>query len=342
MDRHRIHQTASFCLDFVAKGQLSNGEFRTLLYFPGRSENGWIYSGPSVFITACIGIALLDSTDGTATNVSQRAAGFVHSQMEKRGLWRFYPHNGLFRFNTPMDVDDTALASYLLKRCNIEFPDNRKLMLMQLDGNGAFLVWFLPRFRYLATPSLFWSLCADLRHSLTTFFPMEGRTEAPLIRYDDHEHAVTANALLYLGKGPETQRSINHLTEDLLFAPSFDQLFYPDMLFTYFHVSRAYREGIEDLGNLKARVVNHIAAMPSDADILCHAVALITLMNFGADIQSAMSHAHIIAAAPHEVLASPFPYFCTKDRNMLGGSSELTCAFVYEALTLFLERYTES
>jgi hypothetical protein len=333
----QLQNISKFCLDTISKGQLNNGEFKTYLFFPGKSENGWIYSGPSVFLTSSIAIALLKSKNNIAKDICIRAANFVHSQMEADGLWRFYPHYGLFKFNTPMDVDDTSLASYLLSECNIRFPDNRKILLKQLDRCGNFYIWFLPRWQFFSQPRLFFRFLFDLRFSFPIFFPLKGRTDAALIRYGDFEHAVSANAILYMKQNRDTQKTINHITEDILFGNEHNYFFYPGELYTYYHVSRVYEDGVKDFENIKQKVSNFFLNNSDDIhqNVLNQAISVITLINFDIEPDLVKEIIQKIMTSPLESIAQPYAYFCTKDRNMLGGSVEFTCATVMEAIRKF-------
>lgn len=323
--------------------QLPNGEFKTQLFFPKKSDNGWIDVGSSVFITSSIGILLCDIQNKEAQKLAKNAAHFVKQQMEPLGLWRFYPHHGLFKFNTPLDVDDTALASLLLQKCNIEFPNNKTFLLQQQDSKGNFLIWYLPRLRYLLQPKFFWFLINDLNLSYPIFFPLKGRTTEPLARFNDYEHAVTANVLLYLGKNEATQKSIYHLAEDLLFGSEIKTHFYPHLLFIYFHVSRLYVLGITEFSNLKQKICNYIEQENEviHASVLNQSVAAITLMNFKISSDKVKDLILKIADTPLEKIAAPYPYFCTKDRNMEGGSVAFTYAIVCAALQKFQDLYEE-
>jgi hypothetical protein len=340
MNKEELIDIADFCLGKIEMGQSETGEFKTFLYFPGKSENGWIYSGPSVFLTSSIAISLLNTDNFLAKNIREKAALFVRSQMEPSGLWRFYPHNGLFKFNTPMDVDDTCLASYLLKKCNIKFPENKEYILKQIDRKGNFYVWFLPRLRYLYSPSFFINLVFDLRYSFPIFFPLKGRTTAPLIKYNDYEHAVSSNAVLYLSKTKETQKTINHITEDVLFGNEHNMFFYPDFLFTLYHISRAYNEGISDFENLKQKVNSYflVNKQACSSNILNKAISIITLLNFKINSNLVDEFLSDIIKADKNEIAAPYAYFCTKDRNMVGGSAEFTCAVVYDAIQKYLQK----
>jgi len=55
----RLAEVEDFCLKTIDLGQMENGEFKTFLFFPGKEDNGWIYAGPSVFLTSSIAITLI-------------------------------------------------------------------------------------------------------------------------------------------------------------------------------------------------------------------------------------------------------------------------------------------
>jgi hypothetical protein len=336
--RSNLQYILSECLKYIANSQEQNGEFKTYLYFPGKPENGWIYAGPSVFITSTIAINLLDIPNTDAKQVCIKAAKYVKTQMESGGLWRFYPHNGLFKFNTPLDIDDTSLASYLLSKEGIVFPDNRSLLLHQVERRKNFQIWFLPRFKLLVKPSYWLRLVFDLRFSWPIFFPMRGRTNAPLIAFSDFEHAVNANVLLYLGKSQQTQSIINHMVEDLLFGSKHNLYFYPNYLFVYYHVSRLYKSGIEDVANTRNMIENYLSSNKEliHSSVFNQATALATLCNFGSKHSLVSELANQIELINIEEIFTNHPYFCTKDRNMLGGSEALTASIVANAISLYL------
>ena len=334
MMKNRLLEIEDFCLKKIDEGQLESGEFKTFLFFPDKSENGWIYAGPSVFLTTSIAITIHRSTHVIAQKICSKASKYVKSQMELGGLWRFYPHHGLFKFNTPMDIDDTSLASYFLLKSNVNFPDNKALLYNQITRKGDFYIWFLPRVSFLKNIKLFFSLVFDIRYSFPVFFPLKGRTSAPLISYYDTEHAVNANALLYLGEHAETKKAINHLVEDLLFGNAHNQFFYPGVLYTYYHVSRLYDEqGIMQIENLKNKVENYfnLELDINKMNIQDKAVAVLTLLNFKLNVKLINGLMEQISNTPTSEIEMPYGYFCTKDRNMIGGCKEFTCAIIAEA-----------
>ncbi len=327
------------CIDFIAKEQCDNGEFKTHLFFPGKADNGWIYAGPSVFITSSIAINLLLSDEQETIEIRKKAATYVKSQMEEGGLWRFYPHNGLFKFNTPQDIDDTCLASYLLSKEQIPFADNKELIYGQLVKNRNFNIWFLPRFKFITKPAYWLRLLVDLKYSWPIFFALKGRTSAPLITFSDAEHAVNANAILYLGKNERSQQAINHLVEDLLFGNKHNIYFYPGYLFVYYHVSRLYKQGISDIENTKLLVENYLTKNKEvvNESTLHKAIALATLCNYASKLKLVDELAAELLNTNTTEIFSNYGYFCTKDRNMLGGSEAYTASAVVNAISLYLK-----
>ena len=337
-----LKEIEKFCFETISQGQLENGEFKTFLFFPDKPENGWIYAGPSVFITSSIAINLLKNHNIKAKKICKNAAQYIRSQMEEDGLWRFYPHHGIFKFNTPMDIDDTCLASYILQKENISYPDNKKLIYKQINKKGEFYIWFLPRLIILSNIKNFFRFLFDLRYSFPIFFPLKGRTSAALINYKDTEHAVNANAILYLGENLKTKKTINHLVEDLLFGSNHNQYFYPSILYTYFHVSRLYSDlEIKQIENLKNKVINYFKN-EYDIDkmnIQEKAIAILTLLNFKINIPLLKILITDISVSSYDDIAKPYGYFCTKDRTMFGGSIEYTCSIVSESIRKYVINY---
>lgn len=331
-----IEETESFCIELISNAQAETGEFKTFLFFPEKKENGWIYSGPSVFLTSCIGISLLNLPQDHCKKIVLKAASFVKSQMNEYGLWRFYPHHGLFKFNTPLDIDDTSLASYLLSKCNISFPDNKKYLLKQIDNYGNFKIWFFPRLRYLTYPKLWWSLLTDFLNYYPILFPLKGRTTKPLVSFNDFEHAVSANALLYLGKNSSTQKSINHLIEDTLFGNTQNYFFYPGEIFTLYHYSRLYSVGIQDFENVKSKVENYVLKLDfNQQDFFHKLIILLTCLNFKILLEFVEKKFKILFENYENELKSHYGYFCTKDRMMLGGSNVYVASVFLELIHLY-------
>jgi hypothetical protein len=175
---------------FLESAQLASGEIpieiagRRDMAGPGSRE-------PAVFPAALAARAL--SGVPAAERLRSRALDFLLREMSPDGLWR-HPSTGLGKhWHTPLDVDDTALASAALVGAGRSFCDNRALLLAHREPEtGLFLTWFA---RWWPHP------IAMLR-----FFRTIGER-------GDVDSVINANAVFYLGACEETAPAIGHMLQ---------------------------------------------------------------------------------------------------------------------------------
>jgi len=335
-----INNKQELLFNFLAERQRSNGEFQSTIFFPALPLNGWIYAGPSPFTTSCILMALGDIDNDITKQIKTNGCKFIISLMERNGLWRFYPHGGIFKFNTPCDLDDTVLASYVLKKNGYSYPANEKLIYYQQKKDGLFYTWDFPRLKMLfQNPYHFFWLTKDLKDTYKILFPLKGRTEHPLISFSDSEYTVNANVLFFLGQNERTLQCINIITESILFGheEELKQHFYFSKTFLYYHISRCYAAGIETFGRLSQHIENYFAGKIDNAgcvvNVLESATALTTLINLNINNSLTDRIAGYLSNLPIDAITQPYAYYTVKDRNMIGGSSELTAALYLEAMS---------
>src|SRR5207249_9706908 len=107
-----------------------------------------------------------------------RALDFLQREMEPDGLWRHPSTASRGYRHTPLDVDDTSIASSALAAAGRRFPDNRALLLANRDRRGLFLTWIVR----------WWP------HPILTY-----RFFTHVAERGDVDSVVNANAVVYLG-----------------------------------------------------------------------------------------------------------------------------------------------
>lgn len=230
---------------FLRRAQLSHGEFKTLLGTDVRLSNAVFDSSP--FVTSFVVYALSHVDCAEVDDMVQKALGFLRTDMEYGGLWRYYSSRQFKHCRIPPDLDDTACVSYALKSHGQAIPDNEWLFHHNRDAAGRFLTWVRPR-RFAWAPR-FW-----LVRALGALQARRARLRAPQLNSPDPRFAkrrdpvgidvdpvVNANAVLYLGEGSDTALAIDYLISLLRAGPG-DRfsLYYKDILALYYAVARAH------------------------------------------------------------------------------------------------------
>jgi len=143
---------------------------------------------PCVFPAALAARAL--SIAPSAERVRSRALDFLQREMSPDGLWR-HPSSDLREYrDTPLDLDDTAIASTALAAAGRRFPNNRDLLLAERDRSGLFRTWIVRRWRHPLRTWRFFRHIAEVR---------------------DVDAVINANVVIYLGDCEETRPAIEHL-----------------------------------------------------------------------------------------------------------------------------------
>src|SRR5438874_3052053 len=108
-------------LTFLGRVQRPNGSFPTYMSFD-RAMQGELVPDGSVFPTALIAHSL-GFVPG-AVEMRDRAVDFLHGEMDGHGLWRYWSHDYPHLHNLPPDLDDTCVASAVLKCAGRKYPEN--------------------------------------------------------------------------------------------------------------------------------------------------------------------------------------------------------------------------
>ena len=315
-------------IPFIISQQESTGGFPTWESYPVvNPAAGWTHlPDPSPFITANILFALIQVNDLRLNDVIARGAKSLLSSKEGKGFWRFWPVKSK-QHPLPLDMDDTCIALSVLERCGYHF-NNRNILLNNQNTDGYFETWLRPRLSTLFLSPLvtfdFFNdyLLARPTHKLGYF------------AYSDHEPAIAANALLYLGENGKTNSCIKQIIREVR-SGDMPKKFYDDEVVIYYHISRAFANGIQsfiELGPVMAeRICNRFKKnMACKNELMC-AMAANVLLDHGLEIDFAEQLLNHIAGSdcfPDQWITDA--YFCSNDKNFLAGSPALTASVFVE------------
>lgn len=317
-------------LNYLAARQTETGEFRSLESYPPEhplGDKGWFYTDASPFIHANVLLTLLEIKHPIADSILKKGCQFIHQHQEWRGLWRFWKHGGTTH-NVPIDLDDTALCSFLLSKNGYNI-NNKKYLYQNRDTDGYFLTWMLPTWKTLRYPSLYQFLKQDI-HKIRPILA------SPMLATADQEPAVAANVLLYLGDNARTKRCSQAILEQLENPSEAPMQYYNDPLVIFYHVSRAFRHGSRQLLPATTLFQHYIANQKMPDTIFKQAMLASTYYNFELKDASFLSPLmEIIKNALDQPHWESHIYFVSKDRNFRAGSPELTAALCLEAFSKY-------
>ena len=212
---------------FLESAQLPSGELPIELS-PTAEMSGDCVREPVVFPAAVAARAL--SITPSAARVHSRALDFLQREMEPDGLWRHPSSDKPVHYYTPLDVDDTSLASSALAAAGRRFPDNRRLLLANRDRSGLFRTWIVRWWPHPLLTRHFFRHVAEVR---------------------DVDAVVVANAIFYLGPGKETRPAVEHLLEVLRSNREMKSTIWYGSRFTvWYFFSHALREIAPEAGEM--------------------------------------------------------------------------------------------
>lgn len=138
-------------LQYIASTQLEYGEFPSIFYPNKASPNDILYANydSNLFMSAMIAADLNTIDLPVAAHLTKRVARYVLSQINNdRGLWSYFTTHSIAPLypNTVYDLDDTAVASMVLKQNGYDVKDNFDTIKANRDESGAYLTFFdMPR-----------------------------------------------------------------------------------------------------------------------------------------------------------------------------------------------------
>src|SRR5207249_106686 len=128
------------------------GEFKVYVSPDLNLERDCVFD-PSVFPTALIAYALGFADAPEVEDILDNALSFLLDEMEGPGLWRYWTKQHSSHSTIPPDLDDTACASFVLRRHRLPFPSNESLIFANRTRQGLFYTWVTARWSLPLLPS---------------------------------------------------------------------------------------------------------------------------------------------------------------------------------------------
>ncbi|MEO8619701.1 MAG: hypothetical protein ABI625_01475 [bacterium] len=323
---------------FLAARQLPSGEF--VCY---RSTDATLKTAretdSSPFPTALIAYSLGFVGSSESRAMLARAMTFFVAEMEGPGMWRYWTRAHVNHGMIPVDLDDVACVSYVLRREGVPFPSNARLLAANRDRNGRFHTWIVPRMP-LPRNFAWWrvALWQWANPAKAHYFWKLNECEP-----QDVDGVVNANVLLYLGSCDETRGVVPYLETIMRNGEEARCDKWHLNVFTFhYSIARAFRDGVRSLGAMRnesvRRIVEH--ARPdggignSELDTALAVCALVAWQS-----ESPALHRAVDSLLARQGVAGEWPatvmYYGGPKRFFGWGSEELTTGFCLEALARF-------
>jgi hypothetical protein len=244
---------------FLEAAQLPSGEI-PIEIAATPEMNGDCVREPVVF-PAAVAARVLAITP-SASRVRSRALDFLLREMHPDGLWRHPSTDKPQYYDTPLDVDDTSIASAALVAAGRKIPDNRGFLVANREPTGLFRTWIVRWRPYPLLTRRFFRYVAETR---------------------DVDAVVSANVVIYLGDCEECRPSIEHMLEVLRTNGEMRSTIWYGSLFTvWYFFSLALRELAAEAGDM---IVPRIeATTPRNALELALATSTLLVWNRVPDV----------------------------------------------------------
>lgn len=333
-------------LDFLADSQHPDGEFPQLIWNGDDPQTGIPESSP--FITALLAYSL-EFCGPRARPMLDRALSFLQSTMEPQGVWRFYSPKQFKHNRVPPDVDDTACASFVLKRHGKNLPDHAWVFEENRSSDGLYWTWMVPGQSSSAPYRAYLETLEVLAEMRSPAKPPEflgnSRFFTPKDAVPEREvdAIVNANVLLYLGESTATQPVIDLLIDVVKKNRELESTFYYcDAASFYYMVGRAYDCAAPGLNVLAPIIRERIASRLKDStngsisplNLAMSACALLTFApdseEIGIIVEQLLSNQREDGSWPRA------PFYAGLAETW--GSDELTTGFAVEAISRYLQR----
>jgi hypothetical protein len=335
---NRIAPALERGLDFLARRQHADGNFPILVSSDPEMKKD-LEQDSAHFATCLILYCLGFIRDERIDSMINAGCRSLASGMEGAGYWRFWPRHHHFYRYIPHDTDDTAFASFLLKKYRSDFEGgNRSVLLLNRDPRGLFYTWIFPRFRTLFHPAT-WTLPWRDWLGRILYIPAWRQTEAAP---DDVDAAVNANALLYLREGGHVQPVAAWLENVIRCRTEpIPDKWYADPA-VYYMISRARFEGVTELQSLEqvlgARISEEHEKNIETQPPLTQALIACSLMNISArghPLLPKIMDALLDAQDPEGAWPTSPIFWGGPKRLRCWGSQEVSTALALEALARY-------
>lgn len=332
-------------LNYLAASQLTSGEIPC--YWSDDKEMSKLNQDSSPFPTALTAYSLSFSDSEQAKKIIAGALRFLVAQQEAGGVWRYWtPVHPYYKY-IPVDLDDTACASLVLKQNNIEMADNSRVFTANESSSG-FYTWIVPRLKDIARyNSSFWKVV--LKQNIVKrhlFFKMH-EAASPL----DIDGVVNANAAYYLGRyypRIDLKNVLAYLSGIVQSQKeSTCDKWHLSKFNFYYSVSRLHHAGISGDEMVKARALSVIEPAASESGCLGDtaldtALGACALLNFeiknsvlAGAIQYLLKMQADDGSWPASIYYFGGPQYGGPEKYYGWGSKELTSAFCLEALSRY-------
>ncbi|MFL6228125.1 MAG: hypothetical protein ACJ741_05040 [Pyrinomonadaceae bacterium] len=242
-------------VEFLRRSQLPSGEFKVFMS-PDLNLERDCFLDSSLFPTALIAYALGFADPAEVKDILDKALDFLLGEMGGPGLWRYWTKRHQTHSISPPDLDDTACVSFVLRRHNLPFPPNLKLILANRNREGLFYTWLTARWPLPLLPAYWRVVLSQWLHprKLSYFWTLEPDRH-------DVDCVVNANVLFYVGETPETQPVINYLLDVLRRGEEgWCDRWYLNPFVFYYAVARNFHAGVAALGGVRDESVARIVA----------------------------------------------------------------------------------
>jgi hypothetical protein len=289
-------------VDFLASAQLEYGEFRAYACGARDLSAERIFES-SPFPTSLVLHALEFVEGKRAEAMIDRGVDFLSAEIEGPGLFRFFGSRSLR--SLPIDVDDTACASLVLRRHHplIAERANEATILANQDASALFYTW--------------------------VGVPQE---------FNDIDAVVNANVVCYLGESGHVREACAYLVDMIRSGRERESYrYYLDNLALYYAVSRAYASGVDSLADaaeaLARKVEREQLNDGSFGDELQTAWAICALLGVGYSDRVVLEPAvQFLEHRQRDDGSWPARAAYLYPGRYYYGSEELTTAFALEAL----------
>lgn len=323
-------------LAFLEANQRADGEFNSY-----RARDPLFLADcefdSSPFPTSLIAYCLSQIDSPKCKRMIEKACAFLIKEMEPGGVWRYWTSQHQFHAHIPLDLDDIACVSSVLKQNGYEIPDNRSIICGNRDFGGRFYTWIVPRFGFPGSFQNFIQVLKSARNPISLYYFWKLNESAP----DDVDSVVNANVVSYLGECTETRGAISYLID--LISQGQEELsdkWHLSPYNLYYALSRNYKDGMKCFEAVRAIIIEQIMTKPDQLvpeTILDTALALCTAGNFDHSDQLLDNAYHMLLSEQQtDGSWKAMPLYWGGPKKYFGwGSKEITTAFCLEALVRY-------
>ncbi|GAB3415765.1 prenyltransferase/squalene oxidase repeat-containing protein [Niabella aquatica] len=334
----KIDSAIDTAIHYLSQHQLPNGEFIAYMAPDEAMQDPSCSYESMTYTTALIAQCLLPYQNRPEVDtILKKVTAFLQYQTMRGGVWNFFAkYHPLFKF-LPPDTDDTAIISALLKKRNINFPDNVPLLLSNRAPNGVFYTWFTLHKNFRKYPKAFWRLIArELKYPVKIlFFWMKED-----LKRDDIGPVVNANIVAYLGYSEITKPAVDYIVDTLKKNKESDN-WYKNIFIYYYFIARLNVLNIPEIVEIRELLIKKIIYQIHNSrtyfncplELAVGITSLLMLNEDGPLIEKSMRQLLLLQTKDGEW--ERYGFYTTPSQARFWGSEELTTALGIEALHLY-------